>query len=57
MSVVKLYKTIENNSPKNMEQLSNAQTIDEMMGFSPIETVVNDVIGSKDKLFRVGKLI
>lgn len=57
MSIVKLYETITENKSKNIKELSNSDAIDSMMGFSPIETVVRDVKGADDKIFRVGRLI
>ena len=57
MSIVKLYETITENKSKDIKQLSKNETIDSMMGFSPVETVVRDVKGADDKLFRVGRML
>lgn len=57
MSIVKLYETITENKTKSIQELSKSNAIDEMMGFSPVETVIRDVKGADDKIFRVGRLI
>lgn len=57
MTVVKLYEKIETTPAKSIGELADSNTIADMMGFSPVETVVRDVEGAKDKILRTGRMI
>lgn len=57
MSLMKLSHEINSKDVKNIAEFANSNTIDSMMGFSPIPTVVRNVEGAPDKEFRVRRMI
>lgn len=57
MSLTNLFEEMRTKNTRSIPEMASNEGIDNMMGFSPIPTVIRNVEGAPDKEFRVGKMI
>ena len=57
MSLTNLFDEMRTKKARNIEEMASNDGVDNMMGFSPIPTVIRNVEGAPDKEFRVRRMI